>query len=71
MLSEQLKVDLAEMRARTIKRNMPSFERIKKALEEGQNPTHNKQSTPLHCRNADCDHCECICTTQKCDYFKE
>ena len=34
------------------------------------NPTHNKQSTPLLCRNVECDHCRCICLTQKCDYFK-
>jgi len=32
--------------------------------------SHNKQSAPLLCRNVECDHCRCICLTQKCDYFK-
>ena len=41
------------------------------AKQKESSPTsHNKQSTPLLCRNVECDHCRCICLTQKCDYFK-
>jgi hypothetical protein len=31
--------------------------------------TTNTASAPLICRNSECDHCECICTTEKCDRY--